>query len=514
VLAVWLQRVIAVVWRTGRAPVVWKRALAVALHKKGDRSLPGNWRGISLLSIPGKVYAMLIMQRVREGIDCQLLDAQCGFRAKRGTVDAIFTLRQLAGKCSAKRLPLCMAFVDLAKAFDSVSRAALWHVLRLYKVPGLLVDLLEDLHTGTQAAVRMDGALGSWFATESGVRQGCVIAPLLFNTFMDFVVKRALARVQEEQGQECGIQVFVDDQPRTFFGMLYADDLALLSHSLPELRAVLRAMDEACCELGLAINAGKTEVMCVDASGGLQAELAAAPIVLSGGPVTVCSAFKYLGSWLDASSTMGKEVGVRKGKATAAFNTMAAVWANRYLRLADKVAHYKVFVLPHLLYAAEGWNATAQQIQKLDVVHNNCMRRMVGVSLRECHSIEHLLFACKLEPIRLLVARAQLRWAGHVARMDDGRAPYAALFGDLPGQRQRGGQRMTYMRSLRAALGKGCGLSCGTDDESFRVWLSGVASDRVAFRSMVKGLKLVQPTRAQPTRVQPSRRCKRGEAVS
>jgi hypothetical protein len=512
VLAVWLQRVIAVVWRTGRAPVAWKRALVVALHKKGDRSLPGNYRPISLLSIPGKVYAMLIMQRVREGLDAQLLEAQCGFRAKRGTVDAIFTLRQLVGGCHAKQQPLCAAFVDLAKAFDSVNRPALWQVLRLYRVPGVLVNLLEDLHTGTQAAVRMDGALGSWFATQSGVRQGCVIAPLLFNTFMDFVVRRALARVQEELGHECGIRIFVDGQPRTFFGMLYADDLALLSHPLCELRAMLAAMDQVCVELGLAINAGKTEVMCVDASGAMQAELAAHPIVLSGGPVTVCSAFKYLGSWLTESPTMDKEVAVRKGKAYAAFNSFAGLWSNPHLRLPDKVACYRVFVLPHMLYAAEGWNVTAAQLKTLEVVHNNCMRRMMGVRLRDRHSAKHLLATCKLEPVQVLVARAQLRWAGHVARMGPERAPFVALVGDLPGSRRRGGQRMTFLRSLRSGLAT-CGLPCGSSDEECRQWVRECASDRVAFNRMVRGLKMAARQPSVPTRVQPPRRCKRVHAA-
>jgi len=67
-------------------------------------------------------------------------------------------------------------------------------VLRIYGADDKLVDLLVvDWNTGTQAAVRMAGQLSGWFGVGSGVRQGCVIAPLLFNAYMDSVVKQALA---------------------------------------------------------------------------------------------------------------------------------------------------------------------------------------------------------------------------------------------------------------------------------------------------------------------------------
>jgi hypothetical protein len=69
VMVGWLHRVITVVWRSGHAPVEWKRALVVALHKKGERHVPGNYRGISLLSIPGKVYAMILLRRVSATVE-------------------------------------------------------------------------------------------------------------------------------------------------------------------------------------------------------------------------------------------------------------------------------------------------------------------------------------------------------------------------------------------------------------------------------------------------------------
>ena len=87
--------------------------------------------------------------------------------------------------------------------YDCVPRNALWRVLRVYGVHQKLVELLEDLHTGTQAAVRMGGGLSEGFDVRSGVRQGCVIAPLLFNIYIHFVVKQALALMLEG----CGVKL-------------------------------------------------------------------------------------------------------------------------------------------------------------------------------------------------------------------------------------------------------------------------------------------------------------------
>ena len=175
----YLHRLICLVWRLRKAPVDWKRALLVALYKgKGDPRACDNLRGISLLSIPGKVYAALLLRRVSQHLDAQLLEAQCGFRPGRGLTDASFTLRQMMGKAWEYAAPLHLAFIDLRKAFDSVPRGALWRVLRAYAVPQLLVELLMDLHTGTQAAVRLGAVMGESFEVSSGVRQGCVIAPM------------------------------------------------------------------------------------------------------------------------------------------------------------------------------------------------------------------------------------------------------------------------------------------------------------------------------------------------
>ena len=119
-------------WEEGKVPQDWKDAQLVTIFKKGDRRVCGNYRGISLLSIPGKVFARVLLNRLLAQIDQFLPEAQCGFRGGRGTVDMIFSLKQIQEKCIEQNMPLYMVFVDFTKAFDTVNRSALWTILQKY----------------------------------------------------------------------------------------------------------------------------------------------------------------------------------------------------------------------------------------------------------------------------------------------------------------------------------------------------------------------------------------------
>ena len=86
-----------------------------------------NHRGISLLSIAGKILAKILLNRLNTHLDQAGLipESQCGFRKDRGTIDMIFTARQLQEKCQEQNVDLYMTVVDLTKALDTVSRDGL-----------------------------------------------------------------------------------------------------------------------------------------------------------------------------------------------------------------------------------------------------------------------------------------------------------------------------------------------------------------------------------------------------
>ena len=157
-------------WEVGSVPQAWKDTSIVTIYKKTDRTDCRNYRGISLLSIAGKVFARILLNRLSTHITPEVVpETQCGFRGNRSTVDMIFCLRQLQEKCIEQDRPLYMLFVDFSKAFDTVWRTWLWQLLRKFGCPEKFTTMIEALHTGMMANVSVAGEVSESF---SNARRG------------------------------------------------------------------------------------------------------------------------------------------------------------------------------------------------------------------------------------------------------------------------------------------------------------------------------------------------------
>ena len=102
-----------------------------------------NYRGISLLSLPGKVYAKCLERKCREIVESKLEDGQCGFRPGRSTMDQIVTLKQIFEKSWEYGKDLFACFVDLEKAYDRVPLDKFWKFCRSMALMGNCYALLS-----------------------------------------------------------------------------------------------------------------------------------------------------------------------------------------------------------------------------------------------------------------------------------------------------------------------------------------------------------------------------------
>ena len=126
----WLRRVCNVCVLEEKVPNNWMRAIIVPIYKgKGDSSECRNYRGISLSSIPGKVYGRILIEKIRSLTERLIGEEQCGFRSGRGCVDQVFVMKQMSEKFVYKNKRLYVAYMDLEKAYDRVDREAMWRVL-------------------------------------------------------------------------------------------------------------------------------------------------------------------------------------------------------------------------------------------------------------------------------------------------------------------------------------------------------------------------------------------------
>ena len=204
-------------------------------------------------------------------VDLVLPESQCGFRRGRSTIDIIFVARQLQEKCHEQHQDLYLAFVDLTKAFDIVNRDLLWNILHKFICHPTFIAMLQQFHTGMCAQAVMADSQSFSFPVEVGVKQGCVIAPIIFNLLL---VAITLVSHRDLQSSDCiGIEYRLDGGlfnlrhlkavTKTSSAMIYAlqytGDAAFPSLTADRLERSLDVMSEIYQREGLMINTTKTK---------------------------------------------------------------------------------------------------------------------------------------------------------------------------------------------------------------------------------------------------------------
>ena len=476
------------VWHEGVVPQEWKDALIVPIPKKGDLSLCDNWRGISLLDVGGKLFAKVIQLRLQRVAERVLPDTQCGFRSGRGCTDMVFCARQLTEKAIEHNTKLFLLFIDLKKAYDSVPREALWCVLKKYGVPQSMLNVVRSLHDGMLAEVNVGGQVTPEFEVCNGLRQGCVIAPTLFNLYFALVMEQWRTKCKEfgvDVLYKCGGKLVGERTRRPYnvrvMGLMFADDAVAIGtdrvsmeHAAAELERIIRAW-------GLTLSVVKTKLL---VAGIPATEDELRPLELEGGEIECVSDFKYLGSVLEAKGGVGKEVGERIAKAARAFGALKGpVFRNSNLSYKTKRLVYRAVVLGVLLYGSETWTTKRDATRKLEVFHNRCLRGIAGITSAQQRAeyISSVQVARQLgmeESLEDLIVARRLRWLGHVARMEDQRLPKKILFGWLPQRRPAHGTKMRWRDRVRKDLRK-----FGIEESSwFRLAKTGVDGEDTAER--------------------------------
>ena len=151
--------------------------------------MPINYRGISLLNCAGKVLARILFNRLyNEVLELIIPEEQCGFRSERSTIGLISLARQIQEECWERFQPLYVLFVDTSKAFDTVDRQALWKVLRKFDCPSNFTHLIKWFYEGNKARGRFSWSNSGSFNAVSKVKQGCVLAPALFNLYVSAIL--------------------------------------------------------------------------------------------------------------------------------------------------------------------------------------------------------------------------------------------------------------------------------------------------------------------------------------
>ncbi|PVD22635.1 hypothetical protein C0Q70_15890 [Pomacea canaliculata] len=208
-----------------------------------------------------------------------------------------------------------------------------------------------------------EGQLTRSFEVRTGVRQGCLLSPLLFLIAIDWVMKQATS--ERRNGIQWTLWSQLDD-------LDFADDLTLLSHSHRQMQDKSSEIQSASAQVGLHIHQGKTKLLKVNTD-------CEEPIRMDGEPLEEVDAFTYLGSVVDKQGGTDADVKMRISKARGAFIQLRRVWNSGSIGYKTKICLFNSKVKSVLLYGAETWRTTKGTMKKIQTFVNQCLRRILRI---------------------------------------------------------------------------------------------------------------------------------------
>lgn len=313
-------------WRWSVLPHSWRAADVKALYKrKGNHTDPGNYRPISLTSHICKTMERLILPPLRALAERThpFLPLQFGFRSSRSTLHAILRLHSVTSRFTSAahnnplHLPghLNVAFLDIAKAFDSVWRDGIVYKLaNRFGVTGCALRWISQFLSHRQLRVFEGGDFSDWFDYVAGVPQGSVLSPFLFLCFID----------------DCADD-FLDLHVSP---ILFADDLGLHSHPLDpladqHLQAALDALSRWSRKWRLVFSAAKSEYVCFSSGSNPSFTPPHQAPRLNGQQLKRSETFKYLGVVFDAHGSWAPHADYAIAKTKTAVAMLSSVFSRR-----------------------------------------------------------------------------------------------------------------------------------------------------------------------------------------
>ncbi|CAF4230155.1 unnamed protein product [Rotaria magnacalcarata] len=429
----WLFYFFTDVWKNEQMAKEWSITTLIRLYKnKGDKKVCDNYRGIALLNATSKIFSRIILNRIQGLIDGQLLEIQSGFRSNRSTTDQIFTLKMTMEKRREFNKPLFMCFIDIAKAYDSVNRELLWKVCLNYGISEKLVNLLKMLYKDSIAKVKVNGEASDTFEIKTGVMQGGIPSPILFNILFDFIIRRIIDEADVTGVKfSYGSNDFCHGRSEKhddfdILALLYADDLVVVCETAIDLEKFIKSFEKVTQQFGLTMSIKKTCLMSLQqlkedqhrkVLKGQNVNYTDIDINIRNQKIETAVSFTYLGCIITNDQRHDTELSARLTKASKAFNMLRhAIWHRKSVSITARLRIFRACILPVLLYGSETWALTMKQEQRIASFYNRCLRTIIGVNLGDRMSNETLLDITGQPTIENIIRRNRLRWFGHVNR--------------------------------------------------------------------------------------------------
>ena len=401
-----------------------------------DVCVTDDFRGISLTSVAYKAMCAIVQVRLEQVVEGgQLLaEEQGGFHKGRGCRDQIVILILLGQiKMMTKKRGLFTAFIDFKKAYDRVDRSKFWRCLENKGINGRLTDFLKAVYTKLSCEVKVGEEFSEQFGVTNGLRQGCVLSPLLFALYINSLINELkIAGV----GIEC--------RGQRVAALLYADDMVLFAED-EKMRLGLRILREWCVQWAVKVNAEMCGIMHLRKNGVKRTE---EKFEMNGERIEVIEEYKYLVCTINQHMECKGMVKERANAGARALSSclrgctaaIGEVKGETFMKLMESL------VKSVLLYGAEVWGC-GRQLEQVEQVQLRAARIFLGV--RRLHPKVALLFEMKMLPLKWEARSRCIDVWLKVLRMGDNRLIRSVM---LEAMEMRG--KVKWLLDLEQSLGE------------------------------------------------------------
>ena len=310
-------------------------------------------------------------------------------------------IHQLKEKCREYNIPLCVAFVDYEKAFDSVQTQAILTSLQEQGTEYVYIEILKDTYTDSSVTVHLHKE-SEKIRIKRGVRQGDTISPKLFTATLESII--LFRRLNWENK---GVKI----DGEFLSNIRFADDIFLCTETPQELQQMLQELSGESRQMGLKINITKTNVMVVDNT----------PINVNNVLIENAPGYVYLGQHYSLKKkNQDKEIQRRIMAGWAAYAKHRDIFKSN-LAICLKRQVYNSCVLRAMTYGAETWTLTKQAQNKLAAAQTKMERGMLNITYKDRMANIWVRERTKLIDIIYTVRKMKWSWAGHINRLKDDR---------------------------------------------------------------------------------------------
>lgn len=437
----WLTKIFNDIYDSGNIPREWLKSEFITLPKKNGAKTCSEYRTISLMSHMLKIFLKVIHRRIYKICEEQISSTQFGFRNGLGTREALFSIQVLFQRCRDMNCDIYACFIDYQKAFDRVKHQRIAEILENIGLDDKDLRIIVNLYWNQSASVRLGRENTEDVDILRGVRQGCILSPLIFNVYSEYIFKEALDDV------EMGVLL----NGNWINNIRYADDTVIFADSQDSLQYLMDRITHTSHEYGLHVNPQKTKTMVISKN-----KAPVCHLKIGQDLVEQVHTYIYLGTTVNDQWDSSDEVRSRIGKARAVFNKMGNLFKNHGLTMATKIRLLHCYVYSTLFYGAETWTLTEELSKRLEAFEMWLYRRILKVPWTDHVTNVDILKKMKKEKeVLTIVKTRKIQYLGHIMRNGNRyHLLQSILQGKIPGKRSVGRRRISWLKNIRTWTSK------------------------------------------------------------